>query len=315
MPDLSVYKNLKTKGDFERQLEMDRLDRQVKQAQLMSAQMGAEGPASVQEWKYFQRMTPQDQAAYLEMKRAPQIMNLGGSQAVRSPFGGIGESYDVTPKVEDMPSFQAEVEGARKRAASLADAESEAKKGATKANKMISVADEAKQLLPVASGGYGGALASGVKGALNISDQTTQANARLKQLSGWLVSNVPRMEGPQSNFDVKNYERMAGDVGNILLPIGDRIAALNGLISLQEKYSGLNKDGNGQESFMPPPLPNSNQYNDLGEMASPAMPPMAKSDIEETLFNARKALRNGAPADAVRARLIQAGIDPSKAGL
>lgn len=269
MPITNYYDMLKTKREFEQEAEQYKLNQQLAQAKLKASEMGNLGPASVQEWKFFQQMAPQDKAAYLEMKRAPQVLNLGGSQAVRSPFGGIGESYAVTPKQSEMPSFEAEVEAARKQAALQADAEAEAKKGVGKANKMISVATEAQQLLPLASGGYGGAALSGLKGALNISDEATQANARLKQLSGWLVANVPRMEGPQSNFDVQNYEKMAGDVGNILLPIGDRMAALNGLLSLQEKYSSLNKDVYQPAAAMPPRLPNNDYTNDIGEMEAP----------------------------------------------
>lgn len=52
------------------------------------------------------------------------------------------------------------------------------------------------------------------------------AQAReLATIQGWLTSNVPRMEGPQSNFDVMNYQQMTGMVGNEKLPINVRLAA------------------------------------------------------------------------------------------
>lgn len=70
-------------------------------------------PATVQEWQFFSQLDPQAQAKFLEMKRNPQIMNLGGTQAVRAPGGGIGESYTVTPKPTDMPEFQAAQETAK----------------------------------------------------------------------------------------------------------------------------------------------------------------------------------------------------------
>ena len=70
-------------------------------------------PATVQEWEYFNKLPPNQQAQYLEMKRNPQIMNLGGTQAVRAQGGGIGESYAVTPKPTDMPGFQGEQEAAK----------------------------------------------------------------------------------------------------------------------------------------------------------------------------------------------------------
>lgn len=82
-------------------------------AQFMAKSSGGAGPSSVQEWEFFNQLPAQDQARFLEMKRNPQIMNLGGSQAVRAPGGGIGESYAVTPKPTDMPAFQAEQETAK----------------------------------------------------------------------------------------------------------------------------------------------------------------------------------------------------------
>jgi hypothetical protein len=56
-----------------------------------------------------------------------------------------------------------------------------------------------------------------------------------------MVANVPRMEGPQSDFDVENYKTMAGKVGNNTIPVAERKAALNTLIGLQEKYKALNQ--------------------------------------------------------------------------
>jgi len=82
-------------------------------ALFMARNGGGSAPATVQEWEYFSKLDPAAQSQFLEMKRNPQIMNLGGSQAVRAPGGGIGESYAVTPKPTDMPEFQAAQEMAK----------------------------------------------------------------------------------------------------------------------------------------------------------------------------------------------------------
>ena len=124
-----------------------------------------------------------------------------------------------------------------------------AKKG-RQATDAVSILGQAEQLLPSASGGLGGTMLSGAKGLAGYSDETTQANEQLKLYSGWLVSNVPRMEGPQSDFDVKNYQRMAADLGNTMKPIGDRLAALQGLKALQSKYA----DGVNYSAQTPPKL-------------------------------------------------------------
>lgn len=70
-------------------------------------------PSSIQEWQAYQAMSPQDRAQFIEMKRAAQVVNLGGTQAVLAPGGGIRESYTVTPKITDTPSYQAAQEGAK----------------------------------------------------------------------------------------------------------------------------------------------------------------------------------------------------------
>lgn len=110
-PDLSVFSRIKTKEDFDREAAAFEIERQ-------KAQLAAQGqdPAAVREWQAYNAMSPQDQQRYLQMKRADQIMNLGGTMAVRNPMGGIQEEYIVTPKMSEMPQFEADVESAKKRA-------------------------------------------------------------------------------------------------------------------------------------------------------------------------------------------------------
>jgi hypothetical protein len=75
---------------------------------------------------------------------------------------------------------------------------------------------------------------------VGVSTPGAQDAARLESLSGWLVANVPRMEGPQSNFDVQNYMTMAGKVGDRTTPIPERTAALQEVRRLQQKYASIN---------------------------------------------------------------------------
>ena len=70
------------------------------------AKKPGDSPSTVQEWEYYNKLADDQKKMYLEMKRNPNIMNLGGAIAVRSPGGGIGESYAVTPKPDEMPAFK-----------------------------------------------------------------------------------------------------------------------------------------------------------------------------------------------------------------
>lgn len=76
--------------------------------------------------------------------------------------------------------------------------------------------------------------------AVGVTTKGAQDAARLEALSGWLVANVPRMEGPQSNIDVQNYTTMAGRVGDRTVPIAERLAALSEVETLQRKYAAIN---------------------------------------------------------------------------
>ena len=96
--------------------------------------------------------------------------------------------------------------------------------------------NSAEKLLDKATGSYLGAGVAKGKQVFGISDESTQANQQLKLISGWMVANVPRMEGPQSNYDVENYKIMAAQVGDPTVPVEDRKAALKQLNTLQNKY-------------------------------------------------------------------------------
>ena len=122
------------------------------------------------------------------------------------------------------------------------------------ANKLTTGVDRALELLqqgPTSS--VVGNLADKGMGAIGISTKGGETAAQLEALSGWLVSNVPRMEGPQSNIDVQNYQTMAGRIGDRNLPIGTRKAAAEEVKRLQMKYASLNGGGDqGQQAQAQP---------------------------------------------------------------
>lgn len=110
--------------------------------------------------------------------------------------------------------------------------------------------DLARQLLgegPTQSGV--GSLADKTANLVGVTLGGAEKAAQLKTLSGWLVANVPRMEGPQSNFDVQNYREMAAKVGDETVPIKQRKAALQTLEQLQQKYREINGSVQPQGSW------------------------------------------------------------------
>ena len=223
------------------QREVD--DRKAEQERLRQTGLTASRntmPMDVQETQWFTdpRRTPEEKAIHLTLKRAQQVMNLGGTQAVLDPVTRqISQSFAVTPKQTETPAYQGAQESAKATAKSNVGFQEESQKKSIKAGNMMDYIGQANKLLDTASGSMIGAGVSGAKQIAGISDETTKSNQKLKLISGWMVANVPRMEGPQSDFDVQNYKTMAGAVGDPTIPIGDRKAALETLMGLQEKYA------------------------------------------------------------------------------
>jgi hypothetical protein len=136
---------------------------------------------------------------------------------------------------------QAGVGGTPKMTATQERVEAEKAKAGRQAEQMVSAIEESRRLLdkgPTASG-----VGSAVDAAgrwIGKSSDSSEVAAQLETLSGWMVANVPRMEGPQSNFDIQNYQTMAAKVGDRTVPVPERKAALQTLEGLHRKYAEIN---------------------------------------------------------------------------
>ncbi len=206
----------------------------AQQEQAAAAQAG-DGPRAAR--------AQQDVAALQrELQRLP-----GGRPA--APLIGPGAGATAAPAagnvVELSPQQQAENDAAKTKMVDTARADvvrdtgrSEALKRSTQIREISTLASNLLDKGPTASG-----IGALVDSAANFVGQPLKSGTvaqQLEALSGWMVSNVPRMEGPQSNMDVLNYTTMAGRVGDRTLPIEARKAALRTVIELQDKYAELN---------------------------------------------------------------------------
>lgn len=161
-------------------------------------------------------------------------------EIARLPGGG-SQAYAAGPSAQETAANEA----ARVKAVDTAKADvvrDTAQKGDSKKfAQMTSGLDRAIQLLEQQpTGSDVGAVVDKGMNAMGVSTRGGAIASQLETLSGWLVSNVPRMEGPQSNFDVENYKTMAGMVGDRTKPIETRIAAAREAKRLQEKYAEIN---------------------------------------------------------------------------
>lgn len=110
---------------------------------------------------------------------------------------------------------------------------------------MQSVAQQARDLLNgnTTHSGIGNLIDKG-NAFIGVGTEAAANAAKLQALGGWMTSNVPRMEGPQSDADRKAYESQAGQIGDASLPTSTRLAALQTVLNLQQKYATIN-GGNG----------------------------------------------------------------------
>lgn len=195
------------------------------------------------------QFTPESLARYAETGqygdlvpfRSPVQIDQGNVKTLYDPGRRTNTSYGVAPKPDEMPAFKAAQATAVDTAKAGVERMADASKKARGADTLVSYIDNAEAILKKgkAPGSLVGAGVTAAKGAAGYSDESTQDNKQLKLISGWMVSNVPRMEGPQSNYDVENYKQMAAAVGDSTTPLGDRLAALKQLRSLQEKYKTI----------------------------------------------------------------------------
>lgn len=123
---------------------------------------------------------------------------------------------------------------------------------AMRIQRVDTILPEVKKLLPKATGSYAGAGVDFLGRAVGISTDGAKATAQLKTLSGQLVALMPKMSGPQSDKDVQMYREMAGELADDTKPIQTRLAALQTIEQLNNKYREINnRSGQLQQSQIP----------------------------------------------------------------
>jgi len=114
---------------------------------------------------------------------------------------------------------------------------------------VLSILDQADQLLDKATGSYVGAGADQAMRLVGKSTEGADAIAQLRVLEGGLMMAQPRMEGPQSNMDQQLYRQMAGMIGDPTVPTSQKKAALGEIRRLNQKYVGGQQTQQGPADF------------------------------------------------------------------
>lgn len=104
--------------------------------------------------------------------------------------------------------------------------------------KLGELIQQARQSLPNATASGLGAKRDEVARFFGQTTPNAQAAAKLGTIGGNMMMLMPRMEGPQSDADRKNYETMAGKVGDPTIPAEERAAAMDAIEEIASRYSG-----------------------------------------------------------------------------
>jgi hypothetical protein len=258
-----------------RQARMDQLrfQQESRMAELQARNASAAEQAEMQ--RQFQRemvelrrsMQPQQQG-YYQFIGTPQGIAVGNARTGELSLGTINGQPVI--KASDDPTLQGAITGAEVGARKEAEGKAEARGDVRKAQLFLNQLTQAENILkqsPTQSG-VGAALDAAGR-LIGVSTTGAQQAGKLEALSGWLVANVPRMEGPQSNFDVQNYMTMAGKIGDRTVPVAERLAAVQEIRRLQEKYRdvGLQRLGmQPTQTEQPAPPKNRLRYDAQGNL-------------------------------------------------
>lgn len=110
--------------------------------------------------------------------------------------------------------------------------------GAKDANEALALIEQAKKVIPQATGSGVGAGIDWLGRQVGMSTKGDLATGQLQALEGALVAKMPKMSGPQSDKDVALYKQMAGVIGDPTIPVERKLAALQTVEEIQRRYAG-----------------------------------------------------------------------------
>ena len=110
--------------------------------------------------------------------------------------------------------------------------------GVRDANEALAIINQARKIIPKATGSYAGVAADHIGRAFGGSTDGDIATGQLQALEGALVAKMPKMSGPQSDKDVALYKQMAGVIGDPTIPRKRKLAALQTVEEIQRRYAG-----------------------------------------------------------------------------
>lgn len=190
--------------------------------------------------KFVKSQDPQDLERYVSPAQpSVQIVNGGVASVLGSRTGGAPQVSPIST-VDTEAQAAAKLAAAKAQAGAVGTASGEAQGGKIKrgsnADTVIGMLDLAEPLIDAATGSLGGAGADKLAAAFGKAPKGAEAIAQLKILQAALMTNMPRMEGPQSDRDVQLYRDASGQIGDPTVPRAIKRVAIKTIRELQQKY-------------------------------------------------------------------------------
>ena len=197
-------------------------------------------------------------AATADKNRAAQVQRLEFDQQQAEIKNGQGEIKEANGKLwivyKDGTARPAvDANGTQLAASKANNPQAQAQnEEAMRIQRVDTILPEVEKLLPKATGSYAGAVVDFLGKGIGVSTEGAKATAQLKTLAGQLVALMPKMSGPQSDKDVQMYREMAGELADDTKPIATRLAALQSIKQLNDKYREINnRSGQLQQNQIP----------------------------------------------------------------
>lgn len=184
--------------------------------------------------------------------RAVQVQRLEFDQQQAEIKNGQGEIKEANGKLwivyKDGTARPAvDANGTQLAASKASNPQAQAQnEEAMRIQRVDTILPEVEKLLPKATGSYAGAAVDFLGKGIGVSTEGAKATAQLKTLAGQLVALMPKMSGPQSDKDVQMYREMAGELADDTKPIATRLAALQSIKQLNDKYREINSRSSNQ---------------------------------------------------------------------
>lgn len=201
-------------------------------------------PALVATYKFREGLSPADREKLDALNRAPVTIDLGGGKLLIPSGGGPGTMLPKTPPPQSMPAFQEEVAKAKTTGAETGKRTFNMQG----INEIINRAEIVLSGRQPPTGSYMGWAVDQAGQIVGYSPAGANEATELEAIGGALVAKMPRMEGPQSDYDRQMYIQMAGRIGDRTLPVDQRLTALRAVRGLWGKYESLNTGTAGAAS-------------------------------------------------------------------